>query len=398
MAVKLKERSILNFSKYCMICAGIWRLPLPTQSISRIKLYGFYSAFVQVYFVTILISMGVQFALVLTDQNADKSPEKLFKQLSDIIPLVVVEFASILCQGDKVKQIVSYIIAEEEDIARSRDRDILQSYNKQARFCKITNTAIFTFTLGTGSCMILENFWRQLKIAKYNAEQNASLAKPFPFELYCYKLNKQEHAMFLLLVNDVSIIINVFLIISTKLIFISCIIFVPSVLKKLQIEFVKMASYNKDVFATLRSLIRKHLRTIEFVKELNDSIKYLILMEYLLNSLNVAAVSIQFITYDRKMLASPIFYFSFLFVQTFVLGWSANELQVQSSALAEALYNSPWYEQNKKVKKALLTMLIRCQRPLTLTIGPFDAMTTQSALMIMKASYSYVTLMMNNYN
>ncbi|XP_060524083.1 odorant receptor Or2-like [Cylas formicarius] len=80
----------------------------------------------------------------------------------------------------------------------------------------------------------------------------------------------------------------------------------------------------------------------------------------------------------------------------FVFAWSANEVKVQSLLLADALYDSQWYKYNEAAKKMVLTMMVRAQKPLLLTIGPFGALTTESALAIIRASYSYVTLM-NQY-
>ncbi|XP_060520016.1 odorant receptor Or2-like [Cylas formicarius] len=110
--------------------------------------------------------------------------------------------------------------------------------------------------------------------------------------------------------------------------------------------------------------------------------KYLMLLEYTLSSLNVASVSIQVTSVEPSVtsLAFPIIYLCLLVFQVFVLGWYSNEIKMQSLALGDAAYKSQWYEQNDKVKKLILMMIMRSQRPLVLAIGPFGAMTTQSAL------------------
>ncbi|XP_060516103.1 odorant receptor 45b-like isoform X2 [Cylas formicarius] len=388
---------ILDMPKLCMISAGIWRLPLPVENVILKKTYTVYRKFVRVCFPIFLASLCIQCTLTLLDKNSSKTTEELFKQLSYFITLLIVEVATILWQRDEVLRLISFVYEEEEKIFRSGEKIIIQAHLKQVHFCKNSNWIVLVFTLFAGSTMILETYWRRFEVEKYNREHNATLPVPFLFELYCYKFDAEKHAAVLHYVNDFAAIINGFRIVSTKTIFFSCIMFVPSVLKQLCIRFRKMGTYEDDIFVILRHLILEHQEVNRFVKKLNDCVKYLILMEYLLDSLNVAATSIQFITYDRKMLASPIFYISHLFVQTFILAWNANEVKIQSLALADAIYDSPWYKQTMGVKKSLLTVILRAQRPLLLTIGPFDAMTTQSGLAIMKASYSYVTLMMNNY-
>ncbi|XP_060533836.1 odorant receptor Or2-like [Cylas formicarius] len=133
----------------------------------------------------------------------------------------------------------------------------------------------------------------------------------------------------------------------------------------------------------------------KFVTNLNAVIRNLLLLEYFLNSLNLAAVSVQFLTVyeDAKKLSIPAFSLCFVLGQIFILGLTTDEIRVQSLALSDALYDGPWHHQNEEVKKMILIVLTRTQRPLELTIGPFEPMTMQSALAILKASYSYVSLM-----
>ncbi|XP_060518134.1 uncharacterized protein LOC132696962 isoform X2 [Cylas formicarius] len=388
MTDQKSRESVLSFSKYCMILGGIWRLELPWHNVVLTTAYRIYSKFVRFFFPLILFSMFAQFILMVTYENAHKDQETIFKQLGYITCLVMVQVGAILCQQPRLIQIISYAMLEEKKIMHCSDEDILLSHTKQLRFCRTCNVVLFAVTTGAGVAILLENFWIRHEISKHNRECNASLEKPFVYELYYYKLDKENHEGLLLMVNALADFVGVCLLMSTKIIFSSCIIFGSSLLRRTQIRLRKLSSYG------LKRLVLEHQLVIRFVQNLNHSVKYMILMEYFLNSLNIAAVSVQVMS-DINMLASPFLSFGILFVETFVLGWTANEIKVQSLALSDALYDSPWYEQNKRIKKAILTMLVRAQKPLQMTIGPFDAMSTQSALTIIKASYSYITLMAN---
>lgn len=59
--------------------------------------------------------------------------------------------------------------------------------------------------------------------------------------------------------------------------------------------------------------------------------------------------------------------------------------RLQSLAVANAAYNSLWYNENKNVKAMLQIMIIRTQRPLTMTIGPFSPMTTDTIVTVSSA-------------
>ncbi|XP_060533540.1 odorant receptor 22b-like isoform X2 [Cylas formicarius] len=370
---------ILNFTKYCMIAAGIWPLPLSTENALLLKLYSTYSTFVQIFLPLFLSSLCIQFVVAVTDTYSDNDPDKLFKHVSYIITMGSVEVVVIICQKEKFKGVVSFIVEEEKEIVRSEDNEILKFHRFQVKLCRASNWAVFIFTFGVAISMTIENFLQRAEIEEYNKAHGEEMEKPLPYELYYFGLNKNDHQTLLLVMISIANIMIDLLVASTKMIFISCIIFVPSTLKKLQIKFKKIEFREGNLFVNVGNLAFEHQHVIDFVENLNDLIKYVILLEYLLNSLNLAAVSIQFMTNQQL---SPIFYFSFLIIQTFVLGWSANEIKIQSEALAHALYESSWYNQNDAIKKMLLTMILRAQKPLVLTTGPFDAMTTESALRI----------------
>ncbi|XP_030747766.1 odorant receptor Or2-like [Sitophilus oryzae] len=81
----------------------------------------------------------------------------------------------------------------------------------------------------------------------------------------------------------------------------------------------------------------------------------------------------------------------------FVLGWSTNEVKEQSIGISDAISKSCWYNMNKSVQESMVLIMMRAQRPLVITIGPFGPMSIDTAITIMKAAYSYVTLTLNMY-
>ncbi|KAL1488318.1 hypothetical protein ABEB36_014796 [Hypothenemus hampei] len=87
-----------------------------------------------------------------------------------------------------------------------------------------------------------------------------------------------------------------------------------------------------------------------------------------------------------------------LLLQLVILAWSANEITIQSVNIAQAIFEYYWYEQSEHVKKILLIMIMRAQKPLFLSIGPFRPMNMQAGLMTLKASYTYSQVMKQGYS
>ncbi|XP_060530943.1 uncharacterized protein LOC132704745 isoform X2 [Cylas formicarius] len=383
--------SMLIFCRRNMTYAGIWRF-----NISKIPMlqgiYTIYSIFVFVYFPIFLTSLTLQFVIMMMcDEEFKNAPQNIFRTITLMITLWTVEVKAKLSQTRMITRIISYIVDEEKKIRECLDNDVLWCYNRQAMFCRKSNFILFSVTMTVAVAMILGNVIQRRQIDIHNAIHNDSMTKHFTYELYYAGLDQILSENLLEIMNDVSVLIAAALVSSTQLIFISCIIFSTSLLKIMQVKFRKMKSYG-DYIITLTELITEHQNVISFVGKLNDAMKHIILLEYLLHSLNVASVSLQFIKSEHNIsMAFPVCYFGLLVVQTFLLGWNANE--VKSLAMADAFWESQWYEPNYKAKQLMLVLLMRMQRPLVLTIGPFDAMTIQSSLTIMKASYSYVTVM-----
>ncbi|XP_060534056.1 odorant receptor 2a-like [Cylas formicarius] len=393
MATIAKSKSILSFSKILLIIAGLWKLKLPVKHPIAIIVYALYSTFITVYFATLALSMTVQFGITMATKFA--GPDT-FKQLSFVIVLIVTYYITLVIRSRSFTDLVARVEIEEMRLMLLEDDEMLLSHLKEIRFSNVVSTTFLVLTIVTGATLIWENFWSNMKVVTYNRVHNASLERPILFDLYYFNVNKHKHENFVLMVTEVVMAFNTIVVVSTKGIVYACITFAVSALKCLQIRFRKLGIRQDRALADLKLHVVEHYRIMEFITNLNGVIKNLLLLEYFLNSLNLAAVSVQFLTYDPKMLLAPACYLCFVLIQVFILGLTTDEIKVQSLALSEALYDSPWHNQNEEVKKMILTVLTRTRRPLELTIGPFNPMTMQSALAILKASYSYVSLMAQN--
>ncbi|KAH1011788.1 hypothetical protein HUJ04_001081 [Dendroctonus ponderosae] len=134
-----------------------------------------------------------------------------------------------------------------------------------------------------------------------------------------------------------------------------------------------------------------------FVKDFNENVRSLILIEFLISSVNIACVAFQLISANR--IADDIFTPCFLLVlfgQLLVLAWPANEMSMESLGVSIAIYDFPWYQKNIAIQNMARVVLLRAQTPLRLTIGLFNPLTTDTVIKVLNGAYSYVTIMTNN--
>ncbi|XP_060533601.1 odorant receptor 2a-like [Cylas formicarius] len=385
------QNSILDFPKRFMVITGIWRASSITLNSSAQKAYIAYCVFVKLYYSLFVALAVIKFTMSVLSENSTE-----FRQLSYIISMLTTLYAAMVCDTINFRRIISYIEDRENYLAGCDDEDLLKLYSLLTKTGKFVSTTLVLTVASTGSAVILENIWRNVAIAKHNSGGNGTAEIAFIIDLYYFGLTTRKPATAFILVNECMSVFNIIMTFATKSITLTCMIFASYALQELQIRLRKIGM-DADVDFGFKRAVSQHLDVISYIHDLNDLVKYLILFEYLFESLNVAVLSVQLAAYESQTLLSSASYLSYLLLQIFMLGWTADEIKMQSVALSDALYQCPWYEQNEASKKVILVMIKLTQKPLTLTIGPFDAMTMQSALAIIKGSYSYVTLMTNSY-
>lgn len=80
----------------------------------------------------------------------------------------------------------------------------------------------------------------------------------------------------------------------------------------------------------------------------------------------------------------------------FMVFLHANNLTYESVALADTIYDLNWYEQSESFKKCILLFMIRSQKPIQLKAGIYP-LTLSTFLQLMKASYTYLTVLKQAY-
>ncbi|XP_030750008.1 odorant receptor 67c-like [Sitophilus oryzae] len=242
----------------------------------------------------------------------------------------------------------------------------------------------------------LSGAYENSKLIQYNRLNNASLETHFMYQIW-FPVNKLDNLVpyysVMLMFTWSGFVYSCI----THMLFVTLLIYCGVQLEVLQVKMSKITSSsdNSEENRKLlwKKLIVEHQYIIEFIETLNNRAMGIVLMEFILSSLDVASVA----TNATKSKANESFwllcFFALLSYQIFALAWNANEIKEQSVAIADHLYNSEWYMLEKKECQVMQIILIRAQKPLVITIGPFGPMTTQSALLMFKAAYSYISIM-----
>ncbi|XP_049549243.1 odorant receptor Or2-like [Anopheles darlingi] len=149
----------------------------------------------------------------------------------------------------------------------------------------------------------------------------------------------------------------------------------------------------------LTKFIEDHKRIIRYVQDLNGLVTYICLIEFL--SFGLMLCALLFLLNIISVMAQIVIVGAYIFMiltQIFAFYWHSNEVREESMAIATAAYSGPWLEVDNSIKKKLLLITMRAQRPLELTVGNVYPMTLEMFQSLLNASYSYFTLLRRVYN
>ncbi|EAA05926.1 AGAP009519-PA [Anopheles gambiae str. PEST] len=153
------------------------------------------------------------------------------------------------------------------------------------------------------------------------------------------------------------------------------------------------------LFAELKECLKYHKQIIQYVHDLNSLVTHLCLLEFL--SFGMMLCALLFLLSISNQLAQMIMIGSYIFMilsQMFAFYWHANEVLEQSLGIGDAIYNGAWPDFEEPIRKRLILIIARAQRPMVIKVGNVYPMTLEMFQKLLNVSYSYFTLLRRVYN
>ena len=89
----------------------------------------------------------------------------------------------------------------------------------------------------------------------------------------------------------------------------------------------------------------------------------------------------------------PIISFNVLMLQLYLFSYASDRLSQQAESILDAVYDSCWYEMPAKLRRDLYFMTMKANRPIYLTAGKFYDLSIENFKNILKASFSYFSIL-----
>ncbi|XP_066261267.1 odorant receptor 30a-like [Euwallacea similis] len=133
-------------------------------------------------------------------------------------------------------------------------------------------------------------------------------------------------------------------------------------------------------FLFFKYLIVRHENVIQYVNIYNKNMAYPMVLDFIQGSIQIATsltrVSGNEIT--LVLIASVTMFSISMLLRLCLYYYYADELLILNQKLTHSIWESNWPDETPKIKFMILIFIMRVQKPLAFTIGPFGVMSIQS--------------------
>ncbi|XP_060536155.1 odorant receptor 67c-like [Cylas formicarius] len=369
-----------------MILAGLWKLETAGLPTFARKLYKIYSISIQArYILTIFLLLINVPTLIRKDLNT------AMDTISKIIFSLIVAIKATMCQKKKIVHLLSAALKEEEFICLDKKSIKLKIYRRHMSLCN-KFTLFLVVSVGTaGGYMLVTGYVAIFDFYYSPKHLNSTLKRPVMLQFW-YPFDINRYCVWTIADETMTILYSVICSSAVNTFINTTIIFLRAQLIMLQNNFRNFDKVNRESAGmSLKRLCIKHQNLIQYVDSFNNSLRYVMLLEFSIASVMLAASLFQI--FAGKDVIFSCIYVLMCSGQIIVLAWNSDEILAQSLELATALYESKWFDQTKRTIAFIEIMIIRCQKPLTLSVGPFGPLTVDVAASRFKLAYTYTTIM-----
>nr|WBF91111.1 odorant receptor SameORX [Schistocerca americana] len=149
-----------------------------------------------------------------------------------------------------------------------------------------------------------------------------------------------------------------------------------------------------EMYEKLCQCIESHQKVIRFVKQLENSMSSIVMLQFYFSVLIICVTLFQ-ATYstDYSSVLKSVSYLPVPAGQIYLYCWAAHNVTEQAEAVTLAAYGCSWLEASPRFKRALRILMCRAQKPLVITAAHLYPMSRDTFVSLVNASYSFYALL-----
>uniref|UniRef100_A0A310SE51 Odorant receptor n=1 Tax=Chrysomela lapponica TaxID=153811 RepID=A0A310SE51_CHRLA len=371
---------ILKWTRYFMVASGALQIRTSSR-ISKI-IYTFWAHLSHAYYFFFCVSLSIGAIYADDQEKLDYAKETILLCLLLLWKLAISCSNQILRVVEEVQEVEAKITAGE--ITRIYDGNCSHNYK----------IFFFLTSLYFSTCYLYSsNAIQQWRLMQTGAERKSLLFPGwYPFDSDRYF----DLAYFY------QITIGFFIVLYSSTcdsLFISLVNFATARLAILGYELEHLGTSSTrgklPVYDCLRKIVKEHKEIIRYVENLNAMLRWYFFGDFLVGSYHVslAIINVRHHLYEESIFFHS-FYLMYILSQVCCLYFHINELILESTNLSRKIYEGEWYDQSLEVKRSLLIVMMRCRKPLILTIGNFGVINNNLFVKILKAAYTFLLYQM----
>ncbi|KAF3054411.1 Odorant receptor 120 [Nylanderia fulva] len=154
-----------------------------------------------------------------------------------------------------------------------------------------------------------------------------------------------------------------------------------------------------ELGVTTNEIIRKHQKVIKFAEYIENMYTYIALLQFTLNTVLICSLAFLIVTAIGspdavELIMRTLLFYTVTNLEAFIFCYAGEYLKNKSRAIGNAAYYSAWYEMKPENSRNLIFIILRAQKQLTLTVGKIMDLSLESFTDIMKASGSYLSVLL----
>ncbi|XP_066261220.1 odorant receptor 10-like [Euwallacea similis] len=367
--------------------------------------YHLYSNIILVYWAGFIVTQYIQLFLILNENPIKKDLMSLNLCIT-LLYTVTISKKLIILISSSFKKIIKTIIEDEvnedpidDELIQKLDKKNIENVNWKYRIYiyNVFTVCLLYFLKPIMVGTVEETYGNVTRIVR-----ELPLSSWFPFDA-------QEHYKMAYIFQSIDALVGANSVMVIDILMISLILYPCRQLRKLDHLFRNFQHFKRKYqtlnaiedeelagFLFFKHLIVRHENIIQYVNTYNKNMAYPMVLDFIQSSMQIASAITQVSGNEMNfMLVTSITIFSIsMLLRLSLYYYHADELLILSQKLSHSVWESNWPDETPKIKFMVLIFTMRVQKPLAFAIGPFSKMSIESLISILKATYSYVMLIL----
>ncbi|RZC42322.1 7tm 6 domain containing protein, partial [Asbolus verrucosus] len=152
---------------------------------------------------------------------------------------------------------------------------------------------------------------------------------------------------------------------------------------------------SRDVYAKLKGCIHHHREILKFADNANKFYNWLLFFQFFVGgiSIGVSMFQLTLVVPLSSQFYSFLTYSNGISVEVFMYCWFGNEIEIKSSRLAYAVFESEWVNFPPEVKKDMIFFILRIRNSLKISALGLFSLSLETFMRILRTAWSYFALL-----